>query len=159
SSPRAGPTASSFTACPPTSRTKTSSCRSTPRCRSRSPCAVQVPRNPACSGSLPGRGVPRRRFLYDSEATIAAFPRSAKRSIGVALRLAQLGRKADYARPRTGYPEFRGAKVYEIDVGEEGVEYRTVYTVEFQDAIYVIDAFIKKSRRGIATPPEVLDRI
>lgn len=37
--------------------------------------------------------------------------------------------------------------------------YRTVYTVEFPEAIYVVDAFQKKSKRGIATPQEDIDRI
>ncbi len=53
------------------------------------------------------------RFLYDTEEIIAAFPLPAKRKIGYAIRLAQEGRKAEWAHPLTGFPEFKGAKVYE----------------------------------------------
>ena len=35
----------------------------------------------------------------------------------------------------------------------------TVYTVRFADALYVIHAFQKKSKRGIATPKEELELI
>ena len=33
-----------------------------------------------------------------------------------------------------------------------GDAYRAVYTVRFEEAIYVLHAFQKKSKRGIATP-------
>jgi phage-related protein len=36
--------------------------------------------------------------------------------------------------------------------------YRTVYTVEFAEAGYVVDAFQKKSKRGIATAQEDISR-
>ncbi len=34
----------------------------------------------------------------------------------------------------------------------DGNAYRTVYTVQFKQAIYVLHAFQKKSERGISTP-------
>ena len=34
-----------------------------------------------------------------------------------------------------------------------------MYTIEFEEAIYVLDAFQKKSKRGIETPKEDIDRI
>jgi len=37
--------------------------------------------------------------------------------------------------------------------------YRAVYTVQFADVIYVLHAFQKKSRRGIATPQKEIDLI
>ena len=51
--------------------------------------------------------------------------------------------------PLTG---FGGASVLEIRADGEGGTYRTVYTVRFHDAIYVLHAFQKKAKRGIATP-------
>jgi phage-related protein len=42
--------------------------------------------------------------------------------------------------------------------GEAGT-YRAVYTVRFLDAIYVLDAFQKKSKKGIATPKQETDLI
>lgn len=47
----------------------------------------------------------------------------------------------------------------EIVADGDGDTYRTIYVVEFKEAIYVVDAFQKKSKRGIATPREDIDRI
>jgi phage-related protein len=37
--------------------------------------------------------------------------------------------------------------------------FRAVYTVRFAKAVYVLHAFQKKSRRGVATPKAELERI
>jgi phage-related protein len=47
---------------------------------------------------------------------------------------------------------FGGASVLEVVIDESGDAYRAVYTVKFAEAIYVLHAFQKKSKRGIATP-------
>jgi phage-related protein len=41
----------------------------------------------------------------------------------------------------------------------DGDTYRAVYTVRFAGVVYVLHAFQKKSRRGIATPKTELDLI
>ena len=41
----------------------------------------------------------------------------------------------------------------------DGNTYRAVYTVRFAGVVYVLHAFQKKSRRGIATPKSELDLI
>ena len=41
----------------------------------------------------------------------------------------------------------------------DGDTYRAVYTVRFGDAIYVLHAFKKKSKRGIKTPQSDMDLI
>ena len=41
----------------------------------------------------------------------------------------------------------------------DGNTYRVVYTVRFAGVVYVLHAFQKKSRRGIATPKSELDLI
>jgi phage-related protein len=41
----------------------------------------------------------------------------------------------------------------------EGNAYRAVYTVRFAGVIYVLHAFQKKSKKGIATPRATLDLI
>ena len=58
--------------------------------------------------------------------------------------------------PRKG---FGGASVLEILTEERGGTWRAVYTVRFREAIYVLHAFQKKSKRGIATPQVELDMI
>ena len=40
----------------------------------------------------------------------------------------------------------------EVVTSEAGGTWRTVYTVRFADAVYVLHAFQKKSKKGIATP-------
>ena len=47
----------------------------------------------------------------------------------------------------------------EIVAPHEGDTYRAVYTVKFTDAIYVLHAFQKKSKSGIATPKTEIDLI
>ena len=42
---------------------------------------------------------------------------------------------------------------------EDGDTYRAVYTVRFAGVIYVLHAFQKKSRKGIATPKHEIDVI
>ena len=66
-----------------------------------------------------------------------------------ALEEAQLGGKAPSAKPLKG---FRGAGVFEIIENHDGNAYRAVYTVKFKEAVCVLHAFQKKSKRGIQTP-------
>ena len=76
--------------------------------------------------------------------------------MGYALYQAQLGLKAAWARPLTG---FGGASVLEIVDDFQTDTYRAVYTVRFADVVYVLHAFQKKSKKGIATPKADLDLI
>lgn len=41
----------------------------------------------------------------------------------------------------------------------DGDAFRMVYTVRFAEAVYVLHAFQKKSKRGVATPKAELDLI
>jgi len=41
----------------------------------------------------------------------------------------------------------------EVVERHDGDTYRAVYTVKFAGAIYVLHAFQKKAKKGIATPP------
>jgi phage-related protein len=79
-----------------------------------------------------------------------------RRRIGGALWDAQLGRKAPYAKPLRG---FGGAGVLEIVDDFDGNTYRAIYTVHFAGTVYVLHAFQKKSKRGVATPRAELNLI
>ena len=50
-------------------------------------------------------------------------------------------------------------RVLEIIAEHHGDTWRTVYTVRYAEAIYVLHAFQKKSKRGIATPKKDMDLI
>ena len=52
-----------------------------------------------------------------------------------------------------------GANVLEVMSRHDGDTYRAVYTVRFKAAVYVLHAFQKKAKRGIATPKREIDLI
>ena len=77
--------------------------------------------------------------------------------MGYALFLAQMGeRHSTMAKTLGG---FGGAAVIEMRESYDGNAYRAVYTVRYADAVYVLHAFQKKSKKGIATPKAELDLI
>jgi phage-related protein len=45
-----------------------------------------------------------------------------------------------------------GVALLKIVAPYDGDTWRAVYTVRFEDAVYVLHAFQKKSKSGIATP-------
>ena len=47
----------------------------------------------------------------------------------------------------------------EVVARHDGDTFRAVYTVRFEGAVYVLHAFQKKARRGIATPKQELDLV
>ena len=92
-------------------------------------------------------------WVGSSRRDIASFPLEVRRECGFALYLAQIGLKAEVAKPLRG---FGGAHVLEVVLSDDGKAFRAVYTVAFSDRIYVLHAFQKKSKSGIATPqPDV----
>ena len=88
-------------------------------------------------------------WVGSAKKDLAAFPGPARREVGFALYLAQLGMRAMQVKALRG---FGGASVLEIVVEHESNAFRTVYTVAFPKAIYVLHAFQKKSKSGSATP-------
>jgi phage-related protein len=76
--------------------------------------------------------------------------------MGHALYLAQINLKAPHAKPLRG---FGGAGILEVVEDHDGSTYRAVYTVRFQKTVYVLHAFQKKSKRGIATTQHDIELI
>jgi Phage-related protein len=95
-------------------------------------------------------------WIGSSLKDLKSFPAQVKDVIGYGLYQAQLGRKAPSAKPLAG---FGGASVLEIIDDYLTDTYRAVYTVKFQKAVYVLHAFQKKSKKGIATPKPDIDLI
>ncbi len=96
------------------------------------------------------RLVPGEKPLYwvgSSKRDLLDFPEAVKDDIGSALGVAQFGGKHPAAKPWKG----AGPGVLEIFEDYQGGAYRTVYTVRFERAVYVLHAFQKKSPRGIKT--------
>ncbi len=74
--------------------------------------------------------------------------------IGYALYAAQIGKMHEHAKVLSG---MGNAKVIEIRENGRSGTYRVIYTVEMKDFIFVLHAFQKKSKSGIATPKQELD--
>jgi phage-related protein len=96
------------------------------------------------------------RWVGSSKDNLSDFPQEVRRRVGGALWDAQRGLKAPYAKPLRG---FGGTGVLEVVDDYDGDTYRAVYTVRFAGIVYVLHAFQKKSKRGIATPNAELDLI
>jgi phage-related protein len=91
-----------------------------------------------------------------SYALVSGFPKPVQRHIGQALYAAQRGEEYPTVKALKG---FGGRSVLEIVALDDTGTFRTVYTVRFRDAIYVLHAFQKKSKKGIATPKSEIDLI
>ncbi|SFU49306.1 Phage-related protein [Methylobacterium sp. 174MFSha1.1] len=74
---------------------------------------------------------------------------------GFALYLAQTGHHPLSAKPLKGM----GSGIVELVENFDGDTYRTVYTVRFETAVYVLHAFMKKSKQGTKTPQTDIDLI
>jgi phage-related protein len=95
-------------------------------------------------------------WISSSREDLREFPEDVQQMIGFALYRSQLGKKHPDAKPLKG---FKGAGVLEIVEDFDGDTYRAVYTVKFEGIVYVLHAFQKKSKHGIATPKQDLDLI
>jgi phage-related protein len=96
------------------------------------------------------------RWIGTSLRDLRSFPGSVRRDIGHAIFTAQEGKTDPAAKPLKG---FGGASVLEIVAPHHGNAWRAVYTVRFENAIYVLHAFQKKSTKGIATPTREIELI
>jgi phage-related protein len=95
-------------------------------------------------------------WIASSRRDLRNFPEDVKYVMGFALYQAQKGGKHVAAKPLKG---FAGAGVLEIVEDYDGSTFRGVYTVKFAGAVYVLDAFQKKSKKGAKTPPKDVDRV
>lgn len=96
------------------------------------------------------------RWVGSSLDDLREFPDEVQGDIGHAILIAQQGGKHESVKPLKGY---RGAGVLEVVDSFDGNAYRAVYTVKFADAIYVLHAFQKKSKRGAATDKQDIELV
>jgi phage-related protein len=95
-------------------------------------------------------------WLGSSRRDFVAFPDDVKSEMGYALFQAQAGGRHRKAKPLRGAGD---AGVIEIIDDHRGDTFRTIYTVRYANAVYVLHAFQKKSKSGIATPKSDLDLV
>jgi phage-related protein len=95
-------------------------------------------------------------FVGSSRKDLLGFPAPVRRNIGHALHEVQSGGEPLWVKALKG---FGGRSILEIIDDFDGGTFRAVYTVRFADVVYVLHAFQKKSKRGIATPKREIELI
>ena len=83
-----------------------------------------------------------------SRDDISGMPREVKGSFGFRLSELQQGGTPLDMKPLTQF----GGGVYELRESFDGNAYRAVYVVNLGSALYVLHAFMKKSKSGIGLP-------
>jgi len=95
-------------------------------------------------------------WIGSSYKDLMELPADVRKLIGFALHFAQQGDQHPAAKVLKG---FGGAGVLEVVENDAGGTYRAVYTVRFEEAVFVLHCFQKKSKSGIATPKADMDVI
>jgi len=86
-------------------------------------------------------------WVGSAKKDLLGFPEQVMDDVGFALGVVQYGGHPPSAKPWKGL----GPGVIEIVENDGSGTYRTVYTVRFRKAVYVLHAFQKKSPSGIRT--------
>ncbi len=94
-------------------------------------------------------------WLGNSKEKLRDFPDGAQKLLGDELQLIQFGGMPKDAKPFKGV----GSGVLEIALRYASDAYRVVLAVQIGTRIYVLHAFQKKSKKGIATPKRDVDLI
>jgi phage-related protein len=101
------------------------------------------------------RGEKPLDWVGSSKRDFLSFPEAVKDEMGNALGVAQFGGKHPSAKPWRG----QGSGVFEVVEDHAGDTYRAVYTVRFEDIVYVLHAFQKKSPNRIRTAQTDIDMV
>jgi phage-related protein len=95
-------------------------------------------------------------WIGSSKKDLMALPLLVRKFFGHALNFAQNGERHDAAKVLKG---FGGAGVLEVVEDDASGTYRAVYTVKFDEAVFVLHCFQKKSKSGIGTPQKDMETI
>lgn len=94
-------------------------------------------------------------WVSSSKRDYREFPAEVQDGFGFELFLVQTGQHPPSAKALKGL----GPGTLELIENFDGDTYRAVYTMQFREAIYVLHAFKKKSKRGSKTPQTDVDLI
>jgi phage-related protein len=95
-------------------------------------------------------------WIGSSRDDLKEFPDEVQDEMGHGLYLAQMGDRHNHAKTLSG---LGNAKVIELRENDRSGTYRVIYTVEMAEFIFVLHAFQKKSKSGIATPKQEIDLV
>ena len=104
---------------------------------------------------VPASGEKPLHWVGSAKRDFLEFPRQVQEDMGNALGIAQFGGTAPTAKPWKGL----GSGVLEVVESHVGNAYRAVYTVRFEQVVYVLHAFQKKSPSGIRTAKKDVDLV
>jgi phage-related protein len=82
-------------------------------------------------------------FLGSSQKDLRAMPATARHALGIELMTVQYGGEPKDWKPM---PEV-GAGAMEIRYWDEGGAFRVIYVAKFAEAVYVLNAFQKKTQK------------
>ncbi len=94
-------------------------------------------------------------WLGNTRETLSAFPIAAKQVLGFGLRQVQNGETPESAVPLKGI----GSGVYELKANSGKDTYRVVYIAKSPKGVFVLHAFMKKSKTGRGVPNEIKQTI
>jgi phage-related protein len=94
-------------------------------------------------------------WIGSSRKDLREFPDIVQDHMGYALYVAQQGGKHRDTKPLSGF----GGAVVEIIKDYRGDTFRAVYTLRYQEAVYVLHVFQKKSKTGRETPRRNMELI
>lgn len=90
-------------------------------------------------------------WVGSSKRDFRAFPDDVQDAMSFALYQSQIGAWHTAMKVMKG---FSGGGIVELVESYEGNAYRAVFTVRFEESVYVLHAFHKKSKSGIKTPAQ-----
>ncbi|MCP8896354.1 type II toxin-antitoxin system RelE/ParE family toxin [Shinella daejeonensis] len=94
-------------------------------------------------------------WIKAARKSFEEFPEAVQLEALRALTIAAEGQKSDNAKPMQGL----GSGVMEIALKHRGDAWRVIYALQIGTDVWVIHAFQKKSKTGIATPKQEIDLI
>jgi phage-related protein len=109
--------------------------------------------------NLPTYGVSRNtrpiNWIKAARKDFEEFPTGARDDLLDALTTVAEGGFPSIAKPLTGL----GAGVMELAMRHRGDALRVIYALQIDTAVWVVHAFQKKSKSGIATPRQEIDLV
>ena len=94
-------------------------------------------------------------WIGESKKLLKKMPEDVQKQLGGELYLAQRGEKPPHGKTFKGI----GSGAFEIKDDFDSDTYRLVYAVQIGTRLYVLHAFQKKSKKGIATPKRSIEVI
>ena len=93
-------------------------------------------------------------WIGSSLKDLKKFPTLIHHAMGYALYQAQIGQKHKHAKPFKG---MGNAKIMEIRENDKNGTYRTIYTLEIRNFVFVLHAFQKNRKKELLHPNKKLN--